>query len=240
MNFKGKNAIVTGAGRGIGKAIALGLAQKGANIIIFDINEENLVNTAAEIESLGVKVKTAIVDVSDESAIRNAIDESIKEFGQIHILINNAGIPVINDFLNGDSSAWKKSIDVNILGTMYPTHAILPHMIEKGYGRIVNIGSVAGVYGINYFVDYSMTKGAVIAFTKAVAKLVSDKGITVNCVSPGSIDTTGDNHSMDDFCFIGRAGTPEECANPVIFLASDEASYISGQNYLVDGCRKKM
>ena len=240
MNFKGKNAIVTGAGRGIGKAIALGLAQKGANLIIFDINEENLVNTGAEIEKLGVKVKTAIVDVSDESAIRNAIDESIKEFGQIHILINNAGIPVINDFLNGDSSAWKKSIDVNILGTMYPTHAILPHMIEKGYGRIVNIGSVAGVYGINYFVDYSMTKGAVIAFTKAVAKLVSDKGVTVNCVSPGSIDNTGDNHSMDDFCFIGRAGTPEECANPVIFLASDEASYISGQNYLVDGLRKQM
>jgi len=154
MNFKGKNAIVTGAGRGIGKAIALGLAQKGANIIIFDINEENLVNTAAEIENLGVKVKTAVVDVSDENAIRNAIDDSIKEFGQIHILINNAGIPVINDFLNGDSSAWKKSIDVNILGTMYPTHAVLPHMIEKGYGRIVNIGSVAGVYGINYFVDY--------------------------------------------------------------------------------------
>ena len=240
MNFKGKNAIVTGAGRGIGKAIALGLAQRGANIIIFDINEENLVNTAAEIENLGVKVKTAVVDVSDENAMRNAIDDSIKEFGQIHILINNAGIPVINDFLNGDSSDWKKSIDVNILGTMYPTHAVLPHMIEKGYGRIVNIGSVAGVYGINYFVDYSMTKGAVIAFTKAVAKLVSDKGITVNCVSPGSIDTTGDNHSMDDFCFIGRAGTPEECANLVAFLSSDEASYISGQNYLVDGCRKKM
>ena len=240
MNFKGKNAIVTGAGRGIGKAIALGLAQKGANLILFDINEENLAKTAAEIGNLGVKVKTAVVDVSDENAIRNAIDDSIKEFGQIHILINNAGIPVINDFLNGDSSAWKKSIDVNILGTMYPTHAVLPHMIEKGYGRIVNIGSVAGVYGINYFVDYSMTKGAVIAFTKAVAKLVSDKGITVNCVSPGSIDTTGDNDSMDDFCFIGRAGTPEECANPVIFLASDEASYISGQNYLVDGLRKKM
>ena len=240
MNFKGKNAIVTGAGRGIGKAIALGLAQKGANLILFDINEENLAKTAAEIGNLGVKVKTAVVDVSDENAIRNAIDDSIKEFGQIHILINNAGIPVINDFLNGDSSAWKKSIDVNILGTMYPTHAVLPHMIEKGYGRIVNIGSVAGVYGIKYFVDYSMTKGAVIAFTKAVAKLVSDKGITVNCVSPGSIDTTGDNDSMDDFCFIGRAGTPEECANPVIFLASDEASYISGQNYLVDGLRKKM
>ncbi len=239
MNFKGKNAIVTGAGRGIGKAIALSLATKGANLILFDINEENLVNTAAEIGNLGVKVKTVVVDVSDESAIRNAIDDSIKEFSQIHILINNAAIPVSSDFLNSDSSAWKKSIDVNILGTMYPTHSLLPHMIEKGYGRIVNIGSVAGVYGINYFVDYSMTKGAVIAFTKAVAKLVSDKGITVNCVSPGSIDTNG-NSPMEEFSFIGRAGTPEECANLVAFLSSEEASYISGQNYLVDGCRKKM
>lgn len=239
MNFKNKNAIVTGAGRGIGKAIALGLASKGANLILFDINEENLTNTAAEIESLNVKVQKFVLDVSDEDAIRNAIDKSIQEFGQIHILINNAGIPVIGDFLNSESSAWKKSIDVNILGTMYPTHAILPHMIEKQYGRIINIGSVAGVYGIDYFVDYSMTKGAVIAFTKAVAKLVSNKGITVNCVSPGTI-AEKNSEFLQDFSFIGRAGTPEECANLVIFLASVEASYISGQNYLIDGCRKKM
>lgn len=239
MNFKNTTAIVTGAGRGIGKAISLGLASKGANLILFDINEENLINTACEIEKLNVKVKKFILDVSDEDAVRKAIDESVEEFGQIHILINNAGIPVIGDFLNSESSAWKKSIDVNILGTMYPTHAILPHMIEKQYGRIVNIGSVAGVYGIDYFVDYSMTKGAVIAFTKAVAKLVSNKGITVNCVSPGTI-AEKNNESLQDFSFIGRAGTPEECANLVIFLASDEASYISGQNYLIDGCRKKM
>ena len=138
------------------------------------------------------------------------------------------------------SDMWKKCIDVNILGTMYTTHAVLPHMIEKHYGRIVNIGSVAGEYGISYYVDYSMTKGAVISFTKALAKLVGDKGITVNCVSPGSIDITGGNDKMEDFSFLGRAGTPEECANLVMFVASDEASYISGQNYLVDGCRKKM
>jgi NAD(P)-dependent dehydrogenase (short-subunit alcohol dehydrogenase family) len=112
-------------------------------------------------------------------------------------------------------------------------------MIENGYGRIVNIGSVAGVYGLSYFVDYSMTKGAIISFTKALAKLVSSKGVTVNCISPGTIDVTGGG-SNSDFSFIGRPGTPEECANVILFVASDEASYVSGQNYLVDGCRKKM
>lgn len=113
-------------------------------------------------------------------------------------------------------------------------------MIEKGYGRIVNIGSVAGVYGISYFVDYSASKGAIIAFTKALSKLVADKGITVNCVSPGSINAHGDDNPMPDYSFIGRAGTPEELANAVLFAASDEASYMTGQNILIDGGRKKM
>lgn len=240
MNFTKKNAIITGASKGIGKAIALGMASKGANLILVDIDEENLNDVAAEVEKLGVKVKKAILDVSDEGKVRKVINEAIEEFNQIHILINNAGIYLGNDFITTTSDMWKKCIDINILGTMYPTHALLPHMIEKGYGRIVNIGSIAGEYGISYFVDYSMTKGAVISFTKALAKLVADKGITVNCVSPGSIDVTGGNNKMEEHSFMGRAGTPEECANLVMFVASDEASYISGQNYLVDGCRKKM
>ena len=240
MNFKGKTAFITGTSKGIGKAIALGMASKGANLILADIDEANLSNVCKEAEGFGVKVKKVVLDISNEESVRNAVKESIEEFGQIHILINNAGIYLGNNFLETTSDVWKRCIDINILGTMYPTHAVLPHMIEKGYGRIVNIGSVAGEYGISYFVDYSMTKGAVISFTKALAKLVSDKGITVNCVSPGSIDVTGGNNPMLEHSFMGRAGTPEECANLVMFIASDEASYISGQNYLVDGCRKKM
>ena len=240
MNFTNKTAFITGAGKGIGKSIALGMASKGANLILTDINKENLNEVVLEAERFGVKVKEAVFDVSDENLVRKVMSESIEEFGQIHILINNAGIYLGNNFIETTSDVWKKCIDINILGTMYPTHAILPHMIEKGYGRIVNIGSVAGEYGISYFVDYSMTKGAIISFTKALAKLVSDKGITVNCISPGSIDVTGGNNPMKDYSFVGRAGTPEECANLVMFVASDEASYISGQNYLVDGCRKKI
>ena len=241
MSFNGKTAFITGAGKGIGKAIALGLAAKGANLVLADLNEENVSQTAGEAEALGVKVQTAILDVSDEAAVHAAVDRAIETFGQLHILVNNAGIyRPKNDFMTVSSDVWKKKIDINILGTMYAAQAVLPHMVEKGYGRIVNIGSVAGVYGLSYFVDYSMTKGAVIAFTKALAKYVTDKGVTVNCVSPGSIDVSGGTSNVSEHSFMGRAGTPEECANVVIFLASDEASYVSGQNYLVDGCRKKM
>ena len=239
MNFQGKTAFVTGAGKGIGRAISEGLAKGGASLIIADINEANLADTASSCMALGARVKSIVLDVSDEAAVRASIAESIEEFSQIHILINNAGIYRASDFLTSDSSEWKRYIDINILGTMVPTHALLAHMLDHGYGRIVNIGSVAGVYGINYMVDYSMTKGAIISFTKALAKLVSGNGVTVNCVSPGSIDVTGKNPPNDQ-SFVGRMGTPEECANVVLFLASDEARYVSGQNYLVDGCRKMM
>lgn len=240
MDFHGKTAIVTGAAKGIGKAIALGFAKRGANVVICDIQKEALAKAEAEAAAYGVKVKSIILDVTDEAAVRKAIVDSIEEFGQVHILVNNAGIYPSCDFITSESSAWKKVINVNILGTMYPTHSILPHMIENQYGRIINIGSVAGVYGISYFVDYSTTKGAVISFTKALAKVVADKGITVNCISPGSIDVTGGQGTMSEHSFTGRSGTPEELANAVIFAASDEASYLNGQNILVDGCRKKL
>ena len=178
-------------------------------------------------------------DVSDEAAARSAVAEALEKFGRIDILVNNAGIFPPSEFISSSSEQWKKVFDINVLGTMYLSHAVLPSMLENGYGRIVNVGSVAGVYGLSWFVDYSASKGAVISFTKALAKAVSGKGVTVNCVSPGSVAEKGSDR-MKDFSFVGRAGTYEEIANVILFVASDAASYVSGQNYPVDGCRKQM
>lgn len=238
--FSGKVAFITGGAKGIGRAISLGFAKGGADIIITDIKEEYLNATAEEARAYGVKVKTALFDVADEAASRKAIKDAEEEFGKIDILVNNAGIYPGSDFLAVDSDHWKKLININILGSMYPIQAVLPGMIERGYGRIVNIGSVAGVYGLGCFVDYSMTKGAIIAMTKALAKVYTEKGVTINCISPGSINVTERDDVMLEHSFMGRPGTPEELANAVLFVASEKASYISGQNYIVDGCRKKM
>ena len=237
MNFEGKTAFITGAARGIGRATAIGFARNGANVILADIADVS--ETYEEVKKYTCNVSKLNFDVSNEADARKAIAESLEKFGKVDILINNAAIFPISDFTNSTSEQWKKVIDVNILGPMYLSHAVLPSMIENSYGRIVNIGSVAGVYGLSWFVDYSMSKGAIISFTKSLSKAVSSKGITVNCVSPGSVAVSGST-AMKDFSFVGRAGSYEEIANVVLFVASDEASYVSGQNYLVDGCRKQM
>ena len=237
MDFKGRTAFVTGAARGIGRATAIGLAKKGANVVIADVAD--LSETYEELKKHTDNVMKINFDVSDEADARAAVTSALRQFGKIDILINNAAIFPASDFISTASDQWKKVLDVNVLGTMYLSHAVLPYMIENRYGRIVNIGSVAGVYGLSWFVDYSMSKGAVISFTKALAKAVSDKGVTVNCVSPGSVAPDGSD-AMKEFSFVGRAATYDEIANVIIFVASDEASYVSGQNYLVDGCRKQM
>ena len=138
-------------------------------------------------------------------------------------------------------TAEKKKIEINVLGTMYFTRALIASMIQNRYGRVVNVSSVAGVYGIRNMVDYSTTKGAINAFTLALAKEVTEFGVTVNSVSPGNI-LSDSNLEKDnpELSFAGRSGTNKECADVICFLASEKASYVSGQNYIVDGCRKKM
>ncbi len=244
MKFENKTALITGAAQGIGEATAVKLAAGGADVFLVDLKEEGLKKVKASCEKLGVKAEYAVCDISNEEAVVACVRECEKKLGKVDILINNAGIYYgEGDFEKCDSAVWKKFVDINVYGTMYFTKEVLKGMIDRGYGRIVNLASVAAVYGISYFVTYSMTKGAILSFTKALAKQVAEKGITVNAVSPGNIHQGDPKDQPEEFngmSFLGRTGTPEECANVICFLASDDASFVSGQNYLVDGCRKKM
>jgi NAD(P)-dependent dehydrogenase (short-subunit alcohol dehydrogenase family) len=244
MKFKDKTALVTGAAVGIGRAVTLKLAQEGANLVLVDVNAEKLSELKDELKTYSDNIMTCECDVTDENTVYEIIAKAEKVFGKIDILVNNAALwRCWSLFVDTPTDEWKKFIDVNIMGVVYFTKAVLPKMLENGYGRIINVSSVAGVYGNANMVHYSATKGALIAMTKALAKEVADKGVLVNCVSPGSVSPS-ENKDMNYFenselSFMGRTGTDMENANLICFLASDEASYISGQNIQIDGCRKK-
>ena len=244
MNFTDKTALVTGAAVGIGRAVALKLAQEGANLVLVDVNAEKLSELKDELKTYSDNIMTCECDVTDENTVYEIIAKAEKVFGKIDILVNNAALwRCWSLFVDTPTDEWKKFIDVNIMGVVYFTKAVLPNMLENGYGRIINVSSVAGVYGNANMVHYSATKGALISMTKALAKEVTDKGVLVNCVSPGSVSPS-ENKDMNYFVnselsFMGRTGTDMENANLICFLASDEASYISGQNIQIDGCRKK-
>ena len=239
--LKGKIAVVTGGANGIGKGIALGLAKRGAQVIITDINEEALAGAKKELEEYGLEAGAYVCDVSDENAVNETVVDIMQKFGGIDILVNNAGLWRTGNapFVESKSEYWKAKINVNILGTMYFTHAVIGHMIDKRYGRIINISSVAAIYGLGDYADYSMTKGAVTAFSKAIAKEVMPFGVTVNIVSPGNILSASYEVSNTRLSYANRSGSTEECANVVCFLASDEASFVSGADYVVDGCLRQ-
>ena len=254
MDFTERVVLITGAAVGIGRATAMKFAENGAKLVLIDLNCEKLEGLKEELtREFGGKcgltsddIMLFPCDISDENAVEEVVRKAQDYFGRADILINNAAIWKAwkIPFVETDSSGWKRMVDINILGTMYASKAVLPSMIQRGYGRIINIGSVAGVYGNANMACYSMTKGAVIAFTKALAKEVTEKGILVNCVSPGSVNSSEDPdvnaYKPTELSFLGRTGTDMENANLICFLASEEASYISGQNIQIDGCRKKM
>lgn len=244
MNFTDKTVLITGAAVGIGRATAIKFAQGGANLVLVDIDADKLESVKKEIEIYTKNVLIFVCDISDEERVYSVVKEAENAFDKIDILINNAALwRCWASFTDISSDEWRKFIDVNIMGVVYLTKAVLPKMLEDGYGRIINVSSVAGVYGNANMVHYSATKGALISMTKALAKEVTDKGVLVNCVSPGSVSPSGNNDmnyfENSELSFMGRTGTAMENANLICFLASDEASYISGQNIQIDGCRKK-
>ncbi len=242
MDFKGKTILITGASVGIGRATALKFAEYGADVAMLDLNGERLQKTAQEVAAFGGRVLPITVDVSDEQAVKSACRYAEKEFGKIDVLINNAGIwRVYTKFTEMDSDVWRKMMDVNVLGTVYVTQAVLPNMLARKYGKIVNVASVAGVYGNPTMTAYSATKGALISFTKALAKEVAAKGVVVNSVSPGTVNSSKNDDiyatEKSDACFSARTGSQAENANLICFLCSDLAPYVCGQNVQIDGCR---
>ena len=245
MNFKDKVALVTGASVGIGRATALELAEYGADLILMDINFEKLQAVREELKVYPVRVLIYDCDISDEKKVNATVADALAQFGKIDILVNNAALWRCSSlFVDTPTSDWRKFFDVNVLGTVYVTKAVLPQMIERKYGRVINVASVAGVYGNRKMAHYSATKGAVISFTEALAKEVVGDGILVNAVSPGSVSPSAQedvNYSQpSELSYMGRTGTDRENADLICFLASDRASYISGQNIQIDGVRKKL
>ena len=245
MDFSNKVALVTGAAVGIGRATALQLAERGADVILLDINEEKLNAVKAECAALGRDAQSFVCDISDEAKVNDVIAAAMAHFGRIDILVNNAALwREFTPFTELSAEKWHLFFNINVFGTVYVTRAVLPAMLAQGFGRVINVASVAGVYGNGNMTAYSATKGAVISLTKALAKEVADKGVTVNAVSPGSVSDSSDENvdavTSSSLSYMGRTGSDRENANLICFLASEGAGYISGQNIQIDGCRKKL
>jgi 3-oxoacyl-[acyl-carrier protein] reductase len=243
MSLEGKNAIVTGAGRGIGKAIASALAQRGCQVVIAERLAELGEATAKEITNTYGQRSIAIpVDVGDLGSVKEMVEKALGEFGRIDILVNNAGVTRDNLIMRMEESDWDIVMDINLKGAWNSCKAIIRPMMKQRYGRIVNISSVSGLAGQMGQTNYSASKAGVIGLTKALAREVATRNITVNAVAPGfiptalTVDLPADlKEAILKATPMGRMGTPEEIAYAVVFFASDEASYITGQVLSVDG-----
>ena len=246
LRLQGKTAMVTGAGRGIGAAIAEALAAEGAAVAVCDLDAAAAAKTAAGLaERHGVRAVGVAVDIADSAAVRAAVSRVRSDLGPPDILVNNAGIDVIELFVDSAEETWDKIIAVNLRGTIAVTRAVLDGMIERGSGRIIHIASDAGRVGSSGEAVYSATKGGVIAFGKALAREVAQHGITVNSVCPGPTDTAlldqvaAYSQKLRDGLAraipLRRVGQPDDIAPAVAFLASDQAAYITGQTLSVSG-----
>ena len=234
MNFNGQTALITGAGRGIGKTIAVKLAESGLDIAIADMNPVSD-DVLREIEEYGTKCLAFQLDVTDFESVDSVVKKIIDETGGIHILVNNAGITQDNLFMRMKPEQWSQVIDVNLNGVFHVTKSVIRKMVKQHSGRIINISSVVGFSGNPGQVNYSSTKSGLIGFTKSLSREVGTRGITINAVAPGFINTAMTqalNESQQQAILsqipLGRMGEAEDIANAVAFLASEEASYITG------------
>ena len=243
MRFKNQVALITGGGRGIGKAIALAFAREGADIALAEIDAESARTTAGEIEALGRRVFFRQVDIGDCLEAQRWVTDAARELGRVDIMVNNAGIAKSEPFLQVSRDNWESHLRVHLSGAFYCSQAAAREMVRRKYGRIVSMASVAGLMGPLDIAPYGVAKSGIIALTRAMAFELADHGITANAIAPGPIDTEmvraawskeayeeRANHSP-----INRFGRVEEVAHAATFLAAPESSYISGAVLVIDG-----
>jgi 2-hydroxycyclohexanecarboxyl-CoA dehydrogenase len=249
MRFDNRVAIITGAGAGIGRSVALGFTREGAIVIINDIDEASLENTAREIRSSNGRVTAIAGDATKNECVQSVVKRALEQSGRIDILFNYVGgIPAgisLKSFISDDEIVWDAVIELNLKSTLRFTRAVLDSMIKNKYGKIINTGSGAGRTGSAGMCLYSTAKGGVIAFTKAIAKEVAQYNINVNCICPGPTATPALLKSVEnkpgllkvyqESIPLKRLGQPQEIAGTVLFLASEDASFITGQALSVDG-----
>lgn len=238
-----QTVLITGASRGIGRAAAAAFARNGYNVAVnYCKSKEKATDLADELNGYGVMAAAYQADVSDKTAVGEMFRKAEQELGRISVLVNNAGIAEQILFSDITEEKWDRMFAVNVKGTYNCTQAALPSMIHEKYGRIINVSSMWGISGASCEVHYSASKAALIGFTKALAKEVGLSGITVNCIAPGVIGTDMNSaisgeilEELKEDTPLNRIGTPEDVAAAILFLASDKASFITGQTLAVDG-----
>jgi NAD(P)-dependent dehydrogenase (short-subunit alcohol dehydrogenase family) len=246
MKLDKRTAIVTGARRGIGRAIALALAQEGANIVVSDISQEDCQKVVAEIKKLGRKGLAVKCDVTSTAEVEEMVKKTVAQFGKLDILVNNAGIIAFKPFLELTDKDWDNTLNVNLKGQFLCARAAAKEMVKNKWGRIINIASISsGGCGIAFplVAHYTASKGGVMALTEALALELTPQGVNVNAICPGAIDTdmvkgVKEGGQLEQVLLRipkGRLGQPEDIANLAIFLASEEADYISGAAIVIDG-----
>jgi 3-oxoacyl-[acyl-carrier protein] reductase len=243
MDFTGKVALVTGSGRGIGKAIAMKLAENGATLVINDVGDSAPAEqTVAEIKNLNRQAAVVMADVSSSADVTKMVETAITTYGKIDILVNNAGITRDQLTMKMTDEEWDKVLAIDLKSVFLCTRAVLRPMLKQRSGRIISMSSVVGIIGNAGQANYAAAKAGIIGFTKAIAKEVASRGITVNAIAPGFIDTAMTQglpaerkQVLMNSIPLGCLGTPRDIAETVAFLASEEARYITGQVITVDG-----
>lgn len=242
MNLNGRVAIVTGSGRGIGRAIALKLAEVGASVVVNDVNEELASSVVNEIKAMNIQSIAVIADVSSAPDVARMVETGIAAFGKVDILVNNAGINRDQIIVRMSEEDWDKVLSIDLKSVFLCSKAVLRGMIKQHWGRIINMSSIVGMVGNPGQANYSSAKAGIIGFTRTLAKEVGSRNITVNAVAPGFIDTEMTQKLPEDWKAelkkripAGYFGSTKDVAEVVAFLASEEARYVNGQVLNVDG-----